>query len=78
MVFHIMRADDVKQQDIMALTDIMDPLTGNPSWARFVEILTAGGDLGPVPTPKIGFRFEPEAIQHHCRKIEITSQSLVN
>jgi hypothetical protein len=50
MVFHIVRAGDDRQQDIVALTDVMDPLTGDPSWDRFVEILTAGGGLG------VGFR----------------------
>ncbi|EGU86428.1 hypothetical protein FOXB_03053 [Fusarium oxysporum f. sp. conglutinans Fo5176] len=50
MVFHVMRADDAKKQDIVALTDIMGPVTGSPSWSRFTEILASGGDLG------VGFR----------------------
>ncbi|KAF6517537.1 hypothetical protein HZS61_003098 [Fusarium oxysporum f. sp. conglutinans] len=71
MVFHVMRADDAKKQDIVALTDIMGPVTGSPSWSRFTEILASGGDLG------VGFRFLA-CIQYLRNSAVLNSEILVH
>ncbi|KJK86017.1 hypothetical protein H633G_10135 [Metarhizium anisopliae BRIP 53284] len=46
IVFHIARIDNANKQDIVAITDIVDPVNGNPSWKRLVEILATGGEFG--------------------------------
>ncbi|EXK76845.1 hypothetical protein FOQG_18430 [Fusarium oxysporum f. sp. raphani 54005] len=72
MVFHVMRADDAKKQDIVALTDIMGPVTGSPSWSRFTEILASGGDLG------VGFRVREEFLVVNEPSLASGSSSLVS
>ena len=39
MVFHFMQADDFNRQDIVSMTDIIDPSTDYPSWVKLLEIL---------------------------------------
>lgn len=39
MVFLVMRAGDVKTQDIITLRDIWDTHSRNPSWSKFLEML---------------------------------------
>jgi hypothetical protein len=39
MVFHVMRMNEVQMQDIIAIGDIIDHHSGEPSWAKLVDLL---------------------------------------
>lgn len=39
MVFHVMRSNDSQRQDIIAIRDIMDRHSGEPSWVKLVDLL---------------------------------------
>lgn len=39
MTFHVKRVDDPTRQDLVAITDIVDPISGIPSWDLFCSIL---------------------------------------
>ncbi|KAH0536098.1 hypothetical protein FGG08_007003 [Glutinoglossum americanum] len=46
MVFHFIRADDHARQDIVSMSDIFDPSTNYPSWAKLVEFLRVDDSFG--------------------------------
>ncbi|KAE8441083.1 hypothetical protein EG329_005878 [Mollisiaceae sp. DMI_Dod_QoI] len=46
MVFHFTRLDDASKQDIISITDILDPLTNYPSWAKLIELLKVDDSFG--------------------------------
>ncbi|KAI9773664.1 MAG: hypothetical protein M1840_006938 [Geoglossum simile] len=46
MVFHFVRAGDLTRQDIVGMSDILDPVTNFPSWANLVEVLKVDNDYG--------------------------------
>lgn len=46
MVFHVMRPGETHRQDIIAIRDIMDPHSGNPSWIRLVDVLRDDSGIG--------------------------------
>lgn len=39
MVFHVMRLNETQRQDIVAIRDIMDHHSGEPSWEKLVDLL---------------------------------------
>lgn len=39
MTFHIKREDDERRQDIVAITELVDPLTGRPTWELLCVLL---------------------------------------
>jgi OTT_1508-like deaminase len=46
MVFHVMRANDIKQQDIIALGNVMDVHSRSPSWSMLLEVLKDDCGIG--------------------------------
>lgn len=46
MVFHVMRPGETQRQDIIAIRDIMDPHSRNPSWIRLVDVLRDDSGIG--------------------------------
>lgn len=46
MVFHVMRPGETQRQDIIAIRDIIDPYSGNPSWIRLVDVLRDDSGVG--------------------------------
>lgn len=46
MVFHVMRSGETQRQDIIALRDIMDQHSGEPSWVRLIDLLKDGSGVG--------------------------------
>lgn len=41
MTFHIKRADDERRQDIVTITELVDPLTERPTWELLCVILAS-------------------------------------
>ncbi|KMP10261.1 hypothetical protein CIRG_09942 [Coccidioides immitis RMSCC 2394] len=54
IVAHFKRADDVSKQDIIQISDVIDPETHTPSWAKLVKILETESDND------IGLRFKKD------------------
>lgn len=46
MVFHVMRSSETQRQDIIAIGDIMDRHSGEPSWVRLVDLLMDDSGVG--------------------------------
>lgn len=54
MVFHFMRLDDARKQDIVCISDILDRSTNGPSWVKLIELLKIDDGFG------IGFNEDRE------------------
>ncbi|ETI20558.1 hypothetical protein G647_08595 [Cladophialophora carrionii CBS 160.54] len=46
MMFHVMRLNETQRQDIIALRDVMDRHSGEPSWAKLVDLLMDEAGVG--------------------------------
>ncbi|KAH0829622.1 hypothetical protein FOPE_10283 [Fonsecaea pedrosoi] len=46
MVLHVLRPNEPQRQDIIAIRDITDRFTGNPSWAKLVDLLMDESGVG--------------------------------
>lgn len=45
MVFHFVRANSPNRQDIVCISDILNPMTQSPSWSRLTDLLGAEAPL---------------------------------
>ena len=46
MVFHFVRSDDPRKQDVVCMKDIYDPVTKTLSWTKLVELLSIAEGFG--------------------------------
>lgn len=46
MVFHVMRSNQQQKQDIIAMRDVIDARTDEPSWTRLVDLLMDDSGVG--------------------------------
>lgn len=46
LTFRVQRADNDRRQDLVALSDTLDPVSGQPSWEHMVRLLSGEENLG--------------------------------
>jgi len=46
MVFHVIRSSETQRQDIIAIRDILDHHSREPSWVRLVDLLMDDSGVG--------------------------------